>query len=105
MRVGCSAPALKVGGRRRGRPDSQPLLPRVRMSIGTGDNRAALAAARPMDEYERRTFVDGEPPVAELHQGDEARIEIEAHFCQPILLASSDMCRDLPENLQPRQLS
>ena len=58
-----------------------------------------------MDEYKRGTFADGEPPVAKLHQGDETRIEIKAHFCQAVLLASSDVCRDLPENLEPRQLS
>src|SRR5713101_6259826 len=58
-----------------------------------------------MDEHKRRPFADGEPPIAKLHESDEARIEIETHLCEPVLLALSDVRRNLPKDLEPSQLS
>jgi hypothetical protein len=58
-----------------------------------------------MDKHKRGTFAGREPAVAKLHKSNEAGIEIEAHFGEPVLLALSDVCRNLPENLEPRQLS
>src|ERR1700730_1673698 len=58
-----------------------------------------------MDEDQRRPFAGSKPAVAKLHQRAETRIKIEAHFGELVLLALSDVRRDLPENLQPRQLS
>ena len=74
-------------------------------ALRTGDDRVAFAAAGPVHQNERWALSAGEPAVAELHQGDEARIEIKAHLRQTVLLALSDIGRDLPEDLQARQLS
>jgi hypothetical protein len=57
-----------------------------------------------MNQYERRALSGREPAIAKLHKRYEAGIKIEAHFCQPVLLALSGIRHDLPENLEACQL-
>ncbi len=65
----------------------------------------AFAAARPMNQHQRRALAAGKPTVAKLHKGYEAWVEIKAHFGEPVLLALSFPRSCLAENLETRQLS
>ena len=81
-------PGLAGIGRRRGRRDTA--RPRAssfgphweQVTIGM-----AFATAGACGSASAEAAFPGQPPVAELHQGDEARIEIESHLGQPVLLS------------------
>src|SRR4029077_8529823 len=74
-------------------------------ALRTGDDRMAFSATNAVDQHQRRAFAVRKPAVAELHQRNEARVEIKTHFGKPVFFALPGFGRDLPENLQPCQLS
>lgn len=56
-------------------------------TMRAGDDRVTVATAADVYQRQWRGLAACEPAIAELHQGDETRIEIEAHFGQAIFLA------------------
>ena len=67
-------------------------------------NGMTVAAATHVNQRQGSRLAVGKPAVAELHQGDEARIEIEPHLGQSIFLALRGAGRGLTENGELRQL-
>ncbi|MGY4290086.1 hypothetical protein ACVWXO_009352 [Bradyrhizobium sp. LM2.7] len=64
----------------------------------------AVASACRVDQRQWRRLAFGQPPVPELHESDEARIEIEPHLRQSVLLALGGSGRDLAEDGKLGQL-
>ena len=73
-------------------------------AMGAGDQRVTVVAATCVHQRQGSGLTSGKPAVTELHQGDEARIEIEPHFGEAILLALRGAGCDLTEDCKLRQL-
>ena len=73
-------------------------------AMGAGDQRMTVAAATHVNQRQGSRLAFGKPAVAELHQRDEARIEIEPHLGQSIFLALRGAGRGLTEDGELRQL-
>ena len=73
-------------------------------AMGAGDQRVTVAAATCVNQRQGSGLAVGKPAVTELHQGDEARIEIDPHLGEAILLALRGAGRDLTEDCELRQL-
>ncbi len=73
-------------------------------AMGARDQRVTIAAATHVDKRQGSWLAASKPAIAELHQGDKARIEIKPHFGESILLPLRGAGRDLTEDRELRQL-
>ena len=74
-------------------------------AMGAGDHGMTSAPASHVNQRQRNRIAVGQPAIPELHQRDEAWIQIEPHLGESIFFTSRRPARDLTENGELRQLS